>query len=102
MTEMPKLKPRPLSADQKVVVAVKAKTKPQIKTKPQDHTKTQPKQNETKPEEVPKTAKGTDTYMRWICGEQLLISKSDNTYIYDPKDYSLIGRVLDESNIEWY
>ncbi len=52
--------------------------------------------------EPPKVISKENTYSRWIFGEQLLISTEDNTYIYDPKDLSLIGKVLDESNIEWY
>ena len=53
------------------------------------------------PKTLNKPLTDENTYLRWIYGKQFLIS-TENTYIYDLNDHSLIGKVLDVSNIEWY
>lgn len=85
-----------LDSDDNSVLSIKSTQT----TKTTKTTKTTPKSKS--PTEPPKIISKENTYSRWIYGEQLLISTEDNTYIYDPKDLSLIGKVLDESNIEWY
>ena len=87
--------------DVPAVIKIKPKPRPNPIPPPEPVSKEEPNLHEQEPEQKSKEpCKPPNTYPRWIGGEVLLISM-ENTLIYDPTTYELIGRVLDESNVEW-
>ena len=83
-----KLKPnmsKPITVKPKVVVKSRVIIKPKV----------------VKPEILTGSLCDETTYHRYIQGELVLISE-DNEFIYDRQNKKLIGRIYNESDIEWY
>ena len=95
-----KLKPnmsKPITVKPKVVVKSRVIIKPKVVVK----SRVIIKPKVVKPEILTGSLCDETTYHRYIQGELVLISE-DNEFIYDRQNKKLIGRIYNESDIEWY